>query len=169
MTLMRRIQGMKVSSGIGYDIHRLVSGRRLVVGGVEIPHHKGLSGHSDADVLIHAICDALLGAIGAGDMGQHFPESDPAYQDISSLILLEAVREKIVSNGYRIMHLDSVIIAEEPRFSPYVAQMRSTIAKALKLKEDSVNIKATTNEKLGSLGRGEGIAAQVVTTLIKEA
>lgn len=160
---------MKVSSGIGYDVHRLVKGRRLVVGGVEIPHHKGLSGHSDADVLIHAICDALLGAIGAGDMGQHFPDSDPAYRDISSLILLEAVREKIVSKGYQIMHLDSVIIAEEPRFSEFISRMRSTIAKRLRLEEDSVNVKATTNEKLGSLGRGEGIAAQAVATLLREA
>jgi 2-C-methyl-D-erythritol 2,4-cyclodiphosphate synthase len=156
---------MSFHTGIGYDVHPLRSGRRLVLGGVEIQHPKGLAGHSDADVLLHAICDALLGAISEGDLGQHFPDTDPRYRDISSLMLLEAVRNKVTVKGYRIVHLDSTLIAEEPRLAPYIPQMRSAIAKSLGVTEAAVNIKAKTNEKLGFIGRGEGIAAQAVCTV----
>ena len=159
---------MKISAGIGYDVHPLQEGRRLVLGGVEIPYEKGLSGHSDADVLIHAVCDALLGAAGEGDLGQHFPDTDPRYRDISSLHLLEQVLELIVRKGYRIMNLDTVVIAEQPRLSSFIPEIRSIMAKTLKLKDTDVNIKAKSNEGLGFLGRGEGIAAQAVTILSQE-
>jgi 2-C-methyl-D-erythritol 2,4-cyclodiphosphate synthase len=159
---------MKFSTGIGYDVHPLRSGRRLILGGIEIPYQKGLAGHSDADVLLHAICDALLGAVGEGDLGQHFPDTDPRYRDISSLKLLEAVRDRVTAKGYQVVHLDTVLIAEEPRLAPYIPQMRSAVAKCLGLTEAAVNIKAKTNEKLGFIGRGEGIAAQAISTLVKE-
>ena len=156
-----------IRTGIGYDIHRLASGRPLIVGGVEIPFEKGLAGHSDADVLCHAVADAILGAAGLGDIGMHFPDTDPRYRGISSLLLLEQVRERVRAAGFNIIYLDTILIAEAPRFGPYVAQMRARLAKAVGLEEDAVHIKAKTAEGLGALGRKEGIAAQAVCTLAK--
>lgn len=151
---------MKV--GIGYDVHKLVEGRRLILGGVEIPFEKGLLGHSDGDVLLHAICDALLGAAGKGDIGQHFPDTDPEYKDISSLILLEKVKGLI--KEYRINNIDSIVIAQEPQLAPYLEKMKENIAQVLKIDRGKINIKATTTEKLGSIGRGEGIAAYAMVS-----
>jgi 2-C-methyl-D-erythritol 2,4-cyclodiphosphate synthase len=159
---------VKFSAGIGYDSHPFLKGRRLVLGGIEIPHEKGLAGHSDADALTHAICDALLGAIGEGDLGLHFPDTDPEYKGISSLKLLEKVSARVAAKGYRISHLDTILIAEEPRLSPHIPRMRETIARTLGLPEEAVNIKAKTNEGMGFIGRGEGIAAQAIGALIKE-
>ncbi len=151
--------------GIGYDVHRLVEGRPLILGGVEIPFPRGLEGHSDADVLCHAICDAVLGAIGAGDIGDHFPDTDPAFRGISSLKLLKRVSEIVVDAGYRVVHVDAVVVAEEPKIGPFKAEMRFRIAYELAVDEASVHIKATTQEGLGALGRGEGIAAWAVATV----
>jgi 2-C-methyl-D-erythritol 2,4-cyclodiphosphate synthase len=147
--------------GIGYDVHKLVEGRRLILGGVKVPFKKGLLGHSDGDVLLHAICDALLGAAGKGDIGEHFPDTDPEYKDISSLVLLEKVKGLI--NEYRINNIDSVIIAQEPKLASYLEKMKENIAKVLEI--DKINIKATTTEKLGPMGRGEGIAAYAMVSL----
>ena len=155
---------MKV--GIGYDVHRLVEGRRLILGGVEIPFEKGLLGHSDGDVLLHAICDALLGAAGKGDIGRHFPDTNPEYKDISSLVLLEKVKGLI--KEYRINNIDSIIVAQEPKLAPYLEKMKENIAGVLKIDKDKINIKATTTEKLGSIGRGEGIAAYAMVSLEEE-
>jgi len=155
---------MKV--GMGYDVHRLVEGRRLILGGVEVPFGRGLLGHSDGDVLLHAICDALLGAAGKGDIGQHFPDTDPEYKDISSLSLLEKVKGLI--KGYRINNIDSIVIAQEPKLAPYLSKMKENVAKALRIDKDKTNIKATTTEKLGSIGRGEGIAVYALVSLEKE-
>ena len=152
-------------AGIGYDAHRLVEGRPLILGGVTIPHEKGLLGHSDADVLLHAICDALLGAAGLGDIGKHFPDTDPAYKGISSLKLLEAVGEKISRAGFSCANVDAVIVAQKPKLSPYMDDMKSNIAAALRIASDLVSIKATTTEGMGFEGRGEGISAQAVATL----
>ncbi len=149
--------------GIGYDVHKLVEGRKLILGGVEVPFEKGLLGHSDGDVLLHAICDALLGAVGKGDIGQHFPDADPEYKDISSLILLEKVKGLI--KEYRINNIDSIVIAQEPKLTPYLEKMKENIAKVLKIDKDKINIKATTTEKLGPMGRGEGIAAYAMVSL----
>ena len=154
---------MKV--GIGYDIHRLATGRRLVLGGVEIPFEKGLLGHSDADVLTHSVCDAILGASGKGDIGRHFPDTDPEYKDISSLILLEKVCEIMAKGNFRVNNLDSIIIAESPHLSPYIEEMVKNIGKVLKIGPELINIKATTNEKLGAIGQGEGIAAYTIVSL----
>ena len=154
---------MKV--GIGYDIHRLATGRRLVLGGVEIPFEKGLIGHSDADVLTHSVCDAILGASGKGDIGRHFPDTDPEYKDISSLILLEKVCEIMAKGNFRVNNLDSIIIAESPHLSPYIEEMVKNIGKVLKIGPELINIKATTNEKLGAIGQGEGIAAYTIVSL----
>ena len=154
--------------GIGYDIHRLVPGRRLVLGGVEIPYERGLDGHSDADVLIHALCDALLGALGKGDIGEHFPNTDNRYRNISSLILLEQVHAIVREEKYQINNIDVIIIAQEPQLQIYKAQMRSTIAHTLALEEKVVNIKATTPEGLGALGNKEGIAAWVSTIISRK-
>ncbi len=151
--------------GIGYDVHRLVEGRKLILGGVEIPFHLGLAGHSDADVLIHAIMDALLGAIGENDIGEHFPDNDPQYKDISSLLLLERVGEILNDNGFKVDNIDSVIIAEKPKINPYRNEMRKNIARALSLKIGQVNVKATTNEKLGFIGKQEGIAAYAISSV----
>lgn len=148
--------------GIGYDVHRLVEGYRCILGGVEIPSEKGLEGYSDADVLLHAICDALLGAAGEGDLGLHFPEGDPKWKGISSLILLEEVGGLLLKKRYTVRNIDTVIIAERPRIAPFVEKMKINIGPRLGLKPDDVNIKATTNEKIGFIGRGEGIAAQAV-------
>ena len=155
--------------GIGVDFHRLVRGRRLFLGGVEIPFQLGLAGHSDADVLLHAICDALLGAAGLGDIGHHFPPGDPAYKDISSLELLARVRELLAEGGYLPLQLDSVVIAEAPKLAPYIGEMRGRIAEALGLPVGAVSVKATTSEGLGPMGRGEGIAAWAVALIRKAA
>jgi 2-C-methyl-D-erythritol 2,4-cyclodiphosphate synthase len=157
---------MNVKTGIGYDVHPFRKNRRLIIGGIEIPYKKGLAGHSDADVLLHAICDALLGAAGEGDMGRHFPDTDPRYRNISSLKLLEEVVSRVVSNKYRLVHIDTVLIAQEPYLTPFIPQMCAAISKCLGLPEKAVNIKAKSNEKLGFIGRGEGIAAQAIATLI---
>ena len=149
--------------GIGYDVHRLVEGRRLILGGVEVPFEKGLLGHSDGDVLLHAICDALLGAAGKGDIGRHFPDTDPEYKDILSLILLEKVKGLI--KEYRINNIDSIVIAQEPKLAPYLSKMKENIAKVLKIDKSKINIKATTTEGLGPMGRGEGIAAYAMISL----
>ena len=153
--------------GIGYDVHRLVEGRKLILGGVDIPFEKGLLGHSDADVLTHAICDAILGALGLGDIGRHFPDSDPDYKGISSLILLEYVVTRMQQQHYKIGNVDSILVAEKPRLSKYIEQMRIILAKVLQTSSDRVNIKATTTEKLGFTGREEGIAAQAIVNLVR--
>ena len=151
--------------GQGIDVHALVAGRRLVIGGVEIPNDKGLAGHSDADVLLHAICDALLGAAALGDIGWHFPDSNPAYRDVDSRELLRATGRKIAEAGFRIVNLDATIIAQAPRMAPHVAKMIGNIASDLGLNPAAVSVKATTTEKLGLTGRGEGIAAQAVALI----
>ncbi|NLB18783.1 MAG: 2-C-methyl-D-erythritol 2,4-cyclodiphosphate synthase [Syntrophomonadaceae bacterium] len=151
--------------GIGYDVHPLVEGRALILGGVNIPFEKGLLGHSDADVLIHAICDALLGAAGGGDIGHHFPDKDPQYKDISSLVLLEKVDMLITQQAFEIMNIDCTIIAEKPYLAPFIADMKRGVADSLGLDIRRINIKATTNERLGSIGRGEGIAVQAIALL----
>jgi len=150
--------------GIGYDIHRLVEGGKLIIGGVEIPFEKGLLGHSDADVLVHSICDALLGAMGLGDIGQHFPDTDEKYKGISSMKLLKEVMEKIKKEKFKIVNIDANIIAEKPRLLPYIEEMKKNLKKILG-KDVSVNIKARTNEGLGEIGRGEAIASQAIVLL----
>ena len=151
--------------GQGYDVHRLTEGRKLIVGGVEIPHEKGLDGHSDADVLIHAIMDALLGAAALGDIGVLFPDTDDAYKGADSMELLAEVREAILEEGYAISNIDATIIAQAPKMRPYIDQMRENIAKVLNIGQNQVNIKATTEEKLGFTGRKEGISAIAVSLL----
>ncbi len=151
--------------GIGYDVHRLVTGRKLVLGGVTIPFGKGLLGHSDADVLLHAVCDGLLGAAGLGDIGLHFPDTDETYRDIDSMKLLAECREMIQAEGYIIANLDTTIFAQAPKLSPYREAMRDRIAGALQVDRNQVNIKATTTEGLGTIGEGEGIAAMCVVLL----
>ncbi len=151
--------------GIGYDVHPLVAGRRLVLGGVEINHPLGLLGHSDADVLLHAVADALLGAAALGDIGQHFPPSDPQYKDASSLDLLGRAGKLVAAEGYRVGNIDAALVAEQPRVAPYLLQMRERIASELGLSPAQVSIKATTSEGLGFAGRGEGIAAWAVALL----
>ena len=151
--------------GQGFDVHALAAGRKLVIGGVEIPHERGLLGHSDADVLLHAICDALLGAAALGDIGRHFPDSDPRYKGIDSRELLRHVRALVRSRGYRVANVDATIIAEAPRMAPHVPAMVANIAADLGIAADAVNVKATTTEKLGFTGRGEGIAAQAICLL----
>lgn len=146
-------------TGIGYDIHRLVEGRRLILGGVEIPYSRGLDGHSDADVLLHAVCDALLGAIGAGDIGEHFADTDAAYKDISSLVLLKKVKVMMDGRHFSTVNLDTVILAQEPKIMDFKEQMRQNIAACLAVDPSRINIKATTTEKLGPIGQKEGIAA----------
>ena len=151
--------------GMGYDVHRLTEDRKLILGGVDIPWEKGLLGHSDADVLIHAVMDALLGAAALGDIGKHFPDTDPAYKGISSILLLEHVTALLEKEGYAIGNVDATIIAQKPRMAPHISQMRTNMAKAMKIKESQLNIKATTEEKLGFTGREEGIAAQAICLL----
>ena len=155
----------QVRVGFGYDVHQLAEARKLVLGGVEIPYNYGLAGHSDADVLLHAIKDALLGAAALGDIGRHFPDSDPKYKGISSLLLLEVVNDKLVAAGYKVHNVDAVIVAEKPKLAPYINEMNENIAGSLKVKTNQVNIKATTTEGLGFAGRKEGIAAYAVTTI----
>jgi 2-C-methyl-D-erythritol 2,4-cyclodiphosphate synthase len=151
--------------GQGYDVHQLVAGRKLVIGGVDIPHDKGLLGHSDADVLLHAICDALLGAAALGDIGKHFPDSDPRYKGIDSRELLRHVAALIREKGYRVGNVDATIIAEAPRMAPHIPKMCANIAADLEIDVGTVNVKATTTEKLGFTGRGEGIAAQAICAI----
>lgn len=151
--------------GIGYDVHQLCEGRRLILGGVDIPFEKGLLGHSDADVLIHAMMDAILGALGQGDIGKHFPDSDPAYKGISSLVLLEHVARIMQEAGYQIGNMDVILIAQRPKVGPYFAQMKELLAKALSCEPERINLKATTEEHLGFTGREEGMAAQAVCLL----
>lgn len=145
--------------GMGIDFHRLKKGRVLILGGVKIQYHMGLLGHSDADVLTHALCDALLGAAGLGDIGVHFPDSDPRYRGISSLELLRRVVELVVNAGYRTVNVDCVIIAQEPRLAPYFPAMKEALSPIIELPPDYIGLKATTSEKMGPLGRGEGISA----------
>ena len=151
--------------GMGYDVHRLTAGRKLILGGVEIPYGKGLLGHSDADVLVHAVMDALLGAAALGDIGKHFPDTDPEYEGVSSIRLLEHVGRLLDEKGYVIENIDATIVAQRPKMRPYIEQMRENIATALRIETDQVNVKATTEEGLGFTGRGEGIAAQAVALL----
>lgn len=151
--------------GHGYDVHRLIAGRKLVLGGVEIPYILGLDGHSDADVLLHAIMDALLGAAALGDIGRLFPDTDPAYKGISSVLLLETVAAKIREAGYKVGNVDATVIAQKPKLAPHIPAMREIVARALGLDLDQINIKATTEEHLGFSGREEGIAAHAVCLL----
>ncbi|MCI8374385.1 MAG: 2-C-methyl-D-erythritol 2,4-cyclodiphosphate synthase [Lachnospiraceae bacterium] len=152
--------------GMGYDVHKLVEGRALILGGVDIPYEKGLLGHSDADVLVHAIMDALLGAAALGDIGQHFPDTDPAYQGISSIRLLEQVGTLLEDANYVVGNIDATIIAQRPKMAPHIRAMREHVAGALKLSLSQINIKATTEEGLGFTGTGEGISAQAICALI---
>ncbi len=151
--------------GQGYDVHRLVEGRKLILGGVEVPYEKGLLGHSDADVLVHAVMDALLGAAALGDIGKHFPDTDPAYEGISSIELLRRVGELLEREGYVVDNIDATIIAQRPKLAPYRPGMAENIAEALNLGKNQVSVKATTEEGLGFTGSGEGIAAQAITLL----
>lgn len=153
--------------GQGYDVHRLVDGRKLILGGVEIPFVRGLLGHSDADVLTHAVMDALLGAAGLGDIGQHFPDSDPAYAGADSLRLLAAVMEKLTAAGWQVGNVDATIIAQRPKLAGYLPQMRLNLSRIMGVLPDQINVKATTEEGLGFTGSGEGIAAQAVALLVK--
>ena len=154
--------------GIGYDVHKLTEGRKLIIGGVDIPHNKGLLGHSDADVLVHAVMDSIIGALALGDIGKHFPDTDDKYKDIDSMKLLEDVYETMKGNGYIIGNIDCVIAAQKPKLAPHIQQMRENIAKTLSTSIENVNVKATTTEKLGFEGREEGISSQVVCLLLKE-
>lgn len=151
--------------GFGYDSHRFVEGRNFILGGEKIPYEKGLLGHSDADVLLHSICDAILGAIGEGDLGRHFPDKDPAYKDISSLKLLIKVKDIADRNGYYVNNIDSTVVLERPRLIEYIGEMALNIAGVLDISVDRVNIKATTNEGMGFVGRGDGVAAFAVVTV----
>ena len=151
--------------GQGLDVHAFAAGRKLMIGGVEIPHHKGLAGHSDADVLLHAICDALLGAAGLGDIGQHYPDSDPQFSEIDSRRLLRDVAQKLAGLKLKVLNIDATIIAEAPRMSPHVGRMAGNIAADLGIAPAAINIKATTTEQLGFIGRGEGIAAMAVALI----
>jgi 2-C-methyl-D-erythritol 2,4-cyclodiphosphate synthase len=156
-----------IRSGIGYDVHRLVEGRKLVLGGVEIPHDRGLDGHSDADVLSHAIADALLGAMGEGDIGHHFPNTDESFRGISSLEILRHVRSLLAEKNARATNIDVTVIAETPKLQPHIEQMRTKIGSALGCDASRINIKATTNEGLGAIGRGEGIAC-IATAIVED-
>ena len=152
--------------GIGYDVHALVKDQSLILGGVKIEHSLGLLGHSDADVLVHSIMDALLGAAGLGDIGKHFPDTDEQYKGISSLKLLVLVKEKLEFHGFRVNNIDAVIIAQAPKLAPYIEQMEENISKALNIDESLINIKATTTERLGFAGKEEGIAAESIVSII---
>ena len=151
--------------GFGYDVHRLVQGRPLVIGGCRIPHKTGLLGHSDADVLVHAVMDAFLGAIGKGDIGQHFPDTDSSFKDADSLGLMEKVMELVRSEGFSVNNVDATIVAEKPKLAPHIPEMKERIARVLKIHESRVNIKATTSERMGFCGREEGIEAFAVVSL----
>jgi ygbB family len=151
--------------GIGYDVHKFEEGRKLIIGGVDILYERGLAGHSDADVLIHAIIDAICGALCIGDIGSLFPDTDNAYKDIDSMILLDKLKDKLKENNYKIGNIDSIIVAQEPKMRPYIDQMRQNIAKVLEISEKDVSVKATTTEKLGFEGRKEGISSQAVVLI----
>lgn len=151
--------------GIGYDVHKFEEGRKLIIGGVDILYERGLAGHSDADVLIHAIIDAICGALCIGDIGSLFPDTDNAYKDIDSMILLGKLKDKLKENKYKIGNIDSIIVAQEPKMRPYIDQMRQNIAKVLEISEKDVSVKATTTEKLGFEGRKEGISSQAVVLI----
>ena len=151
--------------GLGYDVHKLVEDRKLILGGVEVPHTLGLLGHSDADVLVHAIMDALLGAAALGDIGKHFPDTDPEYKGADSMKLMEHVRDLIEEKGYVIENIDATVIAQKPKLRPYIDQMEENIAKVLRIERDQINVKATTEERLGFTGREEGMAAQAICSL----
>jgi 2-C-methyl-D-erythritol 2,4-cyclodiphosphate synthase len=153
--------------GFGYDSHRLVEGRKLILGGRQVPFERGLLGHSDADVLLHAVCDAILGAVGAGDIGRQFPDTDPAYRDISSLLLLERVAGIAVAKGYQVFNLDSTVVLERPKLAPYLREMAIAIAGAIGIPPTQVSIKAKTNEGMGLVGGGEGAAAFAVVSLVE--
>ncbi len=159
---------MNIKVGQGLDVHKLVQGRPLVLGGVTIPFDRGLAGHSDADVLVHAVCDALLGAAALGDIGQHFPDTDPAYRDIDSLVLLAETGKRLARKGYAIGNLDAVVIAQVPKIAPYRGQMEANLARILGIAPEQVSVKATTTEGLGLFGREEGIGA-LCTVLIQKA
>jgi 2-C-methyl-D-erythritol 2,4-cyclodiphosphate synthase len=154
-----------IRCGIGYDVHRLAKGRKLILGGMDIAHSRGLEGHSDADVLSHAIADALLGAIGAGDIGRHFPNSDESIRGISSIEILKRVTELLAEKKASVVNIDATIIAEAPKLAPYIAKMRKIIADAIGISDSNVSVKATTNETLGAIGRNEGIAAMAIATV----
>lgn len=158
---------MNIRVGLGYDVHRLTENRKLIMGGVDIPYEKGLLGHSDADVLVHAIMDAMLGACKLGDIGQHFPDTDPQYSGISSITLLKHVGALLKEKGYAVVNIDSIIVAQKPKMAPHIPEMEINIASALGLDTDLVNVKATTEEKLGFTGTGEGIAAKAVCLVEK--
>jgi 2-C-methyl-D-erythritol 2,4-cyclodiphosphate synthase len=151
--------------GQGFDVHQLTEGRPLIIGGITIPYEKGLLGHSDADVLLHTVADACLGAIGEGDIGRHFPDTDPAFKDADSAKLMEHVWQLVKDKGYELVNADCTIIAQKPKMAPYIQQMRERIAELLNADPEQINVKATTTEKLGFTGRGEGIASQVVVLL----
>jgi 2-C-methyl-D-erythritol 2,4-cyclodiphosphate synthase len=157
---------MNIRVGQGFDVHQLVEGRPLIVGGVNIPYHKGLLGHSDADVLLHTISDAILGAIGEGDIGKHFPDTDPDYKGADSYVLLQRVWRLAEEKGYSLGNIDATIIAQKPKMAPYIPHMVNRIAGALEVEENRINVKATTTEKLGFTGREEGIASQAVVLLL---
>nr|WP_330387865.1 2-C-methyl-D-erythritol 2,4-cyclodiphosphate synthase [Anaerobium acetethylicum] len=161
-----KIEGKNMRVGMGYDVHKLVSDRKLILGGVDIPYEKGLLGHSDADVVVHAIMDALLGAAALGDIGKHFPDTDPQYKGISSISLLEQVGKLLEEELYVIENIDATIIAQRPKLRPYMEEMVGNVAKALNLSVKQVNIKATTEEGLGFTGSGDGIAAQAICSLV---
>jgi 2-C-methyl-D-erythritol 2,4-cyclodiphosphate synthase len=156
---------MNIRVGQGFDVHAFCEGRKLMLGGIEVPYRLGLAGHSDADVLIHAVCDALLGAAGLGDIGHHFPDSDPRYAGIDSIELLSSVVESLNKSGWRVSNLDATVIAQAPRLAPYIEAMRGRLAGVMGIDTDALNIKATTTEQLGFTGRGEGIAAQAIVLL----
>ena len=159
---------MNIRIGHGYDVHQLTEGRDLIIGGVNIPHHKGLLGHSDADVLLHAISDSLLGAVALGDIGKHFPDTDDEYKGANSLELLACVYELVKEKGYEVGNIDATILAQAPKLAPYIPQMRLNIARALEIELDSVSVKATTEEKLGFTGEEKGIAAHAVCLVYKK-
>jgi 2-C-methyl-D-erythritol 2,4-cyclodiphosphate synthase len=158
---------MNTRCGIGYDLHRLAEGRKLIVGGIELPFEKGPVGHSDGDVLAHAMCDALLGAAGLGDIGTHFPDTDPKWKGANSLLFLEHARKLLDANGFAIVHVDAVVITEKPKLAPHFPKMRQALAKALGISPEKIHLKAKTNEGVDAIGRGEAIASQVVATLVK--
>ena len=153
--------------GTGYDLHRLVPNRKLILGGVEIPHTLGLLGHSDADVLTHAICDAMLGAAALGDIGAHFPDTDPAYEGMDSLVLLAEVKTRVGNLGYNVRNVDSTVIAQRPKLAPHIPEMRRRLAEALELSTNEISVKATTSEGVGSVGNEKAIVAQAIVCLIK--
>lgn len=153
--------------GIGYDIHRLIENRKLILGGVEIPYHLGLMGHSDADVLTHAICDALLGAAAIGDIGTHFPDNDPSFAGMDSQIFLREIKAKVMEQGYIIENIDSTVIAQRPKLAPYVNQIRSVLANTLDISKTKLSVKATTSEGLGIVGKEKAIVAQAIASLSK--